>query len=646
MALSKIAQYQPDFKIPSIKDKPLELSQSKLEEINQKTLLALELQEQDNIVEATKLFKEILLVNPAHFPSLYSLGVIASKNEENTEALSLIEKAIQVIPTYAPAHFAKAVILQALKRYNDALVSYQQALTINPDYLDAMNNRGNLLHEMKQYDLAFASFAEIIKRNPNADKALSNSGIILTLKNQYEESIDFFDRLLKANPDFDYARGLLFYSQLHCCDWSEYDKHSELINRGIQDGKRECKSLAFMAFSNSASDSLECAKIFASHFFPKKSKTLWNGERYNHKKIRIAYVSPDFRQHPVGHLMAGVIENHDKSKVETIAISIGIDDKSILRNRFIAAFSQFYDVQMKTSFEIAQLIRNLEVDILVDLAGYTADSRTDIFAYRPAPVQVNYLGYPGTMGLDYIDYILADRYVIPEEHKRFYTEKVAYMPHTYLPTDGNLKVSERTPTREEMNLPPQGVIFCSFNHDYKINPQMFSVWMRILEKVEGSVLWLMKLNEAAERNLKKEAKNRGINPDRLIFATRIPLIEDHLARYRLADIFLDTSPYNAHTTASDALFAGLPVLTYMGDTFSARVAGSLLNAIGVPELITHSLEEYEELAVKLALNSQMISELKEKLIANKESYPLFKTKLFAENLEEVFIEIVNLETAL
>jgi predicted O-linked N-acetylglucosamine transferase (SPINDLY family) len=398
-----------------------------------------------------------------------------------------------------------------------------------------------------------------------------------------------------------------------------------------------------MSLSNSPEDLLKCVRIFADHLFPSKaaSKHLWRGEVYTHDKIRLAYLSPDFREHPVGHLMAGIIEHHDKSKFETIGISLGIDDNSLLRSRFKNAFSQFIDVRTRKSWEIAELIRNLEVDILVDLAGYTADSRTDVFSFRPAPIQVNYLGYPGSLGVEYIDYILADRVVIPEEHQVFYSEKVAYLPNAYLPTDSNLKIAERTPTRAEMGLPETGVVFCSFNHDYKINPPMFDVWMRLLEKVPGSVLWLMKLNEPAQHNLRRETEQRGIDPNRLIFATRVPLVEDHLARYRLADMFLDTSPYNAHTTASDCLRVGLPVVTYLGNTFSGRVAASLLQAIGMPELITHSLEDYEALALNLATDQNLLAELKGKLLANQASYPLFKTDLFCKNIEQVFFDMAE-----
>jgi predicted O-linked N-acetylglucosamine transferase (SPINDLY family) len=504
-----------------------------------------------------------------------------------------------------------------------------------------MINRSNLYYEIKQHVKAIESFADAVKVNPLSDKALAGQGIILTEMNRYEDAIPLFERMLEANPNFDYGRGLLFHAEQHSCDWTRFEESREVIENGIRAGERVCKTLPFMSLSNSPEDLFKCVRIFADHLFPSKSKPLWQGEKYKHDKIRLAYISPDFREHPVGHLMAGIIEHHDKSKFETIGISLGLDDNSTLRSRFKNAFSQFIDVRSRKSWDIAETIRNLEVDILVDLAGYTADSRTDVFAYRPAPIQVNYLGYPGTLGVDYMDYILADRQVIPEDQQVFYSEKVAYLPDAYLPTDSSLKISDKTPTREDMGLPATGVIFCSFNHDYKINPAMFDVWMSILDQVPNSILWLMKLNEPAQRNLRKEAEKRGINPDRLIFATRVPLVEDHLARYRLADLFLDTSPYNAHTTASDALLVGLPVLTYLGNTFSGRVAASLLTAIGMPELITNSLEEYQALAIKLAKDSQLLSELKTKLLANQKVYPLFKTDLFCQNMEKVFIHMMD-----
>jgi predicted O-linked N-acetylglucosamine transferase (SPINDLY family) len=446
-----------------------------------------------------------------------------------------------------------------------------------------------------------------------------------------------FERLIKLNPDYDYALGLLFYERMHICDWTDFATLTQQIVDGVRAGKRACKSLAFMSASDSASDHLLAAQVFARHYCPKNAKSFWQGERYRHEKIRIAYVSPDFREHPVGHLMAGVFELHDKSRFETIAISLGIDDQSRLRARMLKAFDKFIDVREMGSEQIAQMMRDMEIDIAIDLGGYTSDTRTDVFSYRPAPVQVNYLGYPGTMGTDYIDYILADRHIIPPEHQQFYSEKVVYLPDTYLPTDGSVCISERTPTRAECGLPETGVVFCSFSHDYKISPPVFDVWMRLLNQVPGSVLWLMSRGELAQRNLRKEAEARGVDALRLVFAGRVPLVEDHLARYRQADMFLDTHPYNAHTTAADALMAGLPVVTYVGNSFPSRVAGSLLNAMGMPELIAHSLDEYEALALKLAQQPALLAEMKARIVANKSSCSLFDTKAFCFNLEAAYV---------
>lgn len=612
-------------------------------EIHQKTLQALESQNDGDTVAAGRLFREILGVQPENFAALYSLAVMASQNEEHAEALSWIRKATATAigQNYAPAFFVEAVVLQALGRFDESLACYERAIAVDPHYESAMINRSNLYYEMKQHVKAVESFSDALKVNPASDKALAGQAIILTEMNRYEDAIPLFERMLKVNPDFDYGRGLLFHAEQHCCDWRRFDESRELIEQGIREHRRVCKTLPFMSLSNAPDDLLQCVKIFAEHLFSPKAKPLWQGQAYRHDKIRLAYVSPDFREHPVGHLMAGIIEHHDKSKFETIAISLGLDDHGSLRQRFERAFDRFIDVRGRKSWDIAEMIRSLEVDILVDLAGYTADSRTDVFAFRPAPIQVNFLGYPGTLGVDYMDYILADRVVIPEEHRRFFTEKVAYLPDAYLPTDSSLKIAERTPTREEMGLPATGVVFCSFNHDYKINPPVFDVWMRLLDQVPDSVLWLMKLNEPAQRNLRREAEQRGIDPNRLIFATRVPLVEDHLARYRLADMFLDTSPYNAHTTASDALRVGLPVVTYLGNTFSGRVAASLLHAIGLPELITQSLEEYEALALKLAREQDLLKSLKAKLLANQANFPLFKTDLFCSNLERVFGEMLE-----
>ena len=331
--------------------------------------------------------------------------------------------------------------------------------------------------------------------------------------------------------------------------------------------------------------------------------------------------------------MAGVFEHHDHSRFETIAISVGVDDQSRLRTRMQAAFDHFIDVRGMGAAQIAQHMRDLEVDIAVDLGGYTSDTRTDIFARKPAPVQVNYLGYPGTMGTDYYDYILADRHVIPAEHQQFYDEKVVYLPDSYLPTDSTVAIADQTPTRAECGLPEAGFVFCSFSHDYKISPPVFDVWMRLMVQVPGSVLWLMSRGTLAQTNLRREAEARGVNAARLVFAGRVPRVEDHLARYRQADLFLDTHPYNAHTTAADALMAGLPVLTLMGNAFPGRVAGSLLHTMNLPELVTHSLADYEAAALRFAGAPVELAALRQRVRAQRATSALFDTAGFCRQIE-------------
>lgn len=598
---------------------------------------AINWQTQGKLDEAVKAFNDVLTLDPNSPHALYSLGLIAMNKGDLATAQNFCDRGVKAVPQFAQLHYLRGAVLQALGDKVAALQSYDVALQIEPANVEVLLNSGAMLRSMFRHKEALERFNAILGVDPNHVAALGNCGILLTEFKQSEHAIAMFERLLQINPDYDYALGLLFYERMHICDWSDFDKHKADIVNEVLAGKRACKSLGFMSASDNAADHLIAAKTFTDHFCPKKAKSLWQGERYRHKKIRLAYVSPDFRQHPVGHLMAGVLELHDKTRFETIAISIGIDDQSRLRARMLKAFDKFIDAREMTSEQIAQMMRDMEIDIAVDLGGYTSDTRTDIFSFRPTPVQVNYLGYPGTMGSNYYDFIIADRHVIPPEHQQFYTEKVAYLPDTYLPTDSSLQISDRTPTRSECGLPETGFVFCSFSHDFKISPPVFDVWMRLLKQVQGSVLWLMSRDELSQGNLRKEAQTRGVDPSRLVFAGRVPLVEDHLARYKQADLFLDTHPYNAHTTAADALMAGLPVVTYMGNSFPSRVAGSLLHAIGMKELVANSLEGYEEIAFRLASDSVLLNKLTSKIALNKTTLPLFDTKMFCTNLEAVYI---------
>ena len=617
------------------------VKQRQISPVNPDLLRAIELQEQGLVGDAEALFKACLETNPNDALALYSLGVIFLNRHDIDAALSVMDCGIKAAPRYSPMWFGHAMVLTSAGRREEALASYQQAIAIDPANTTAMINCGVLLRELQRHKESLVLFNSILEINPNDETALSNCAVMLSEYSATQESILMYERLLAVNPNFEYALGRLVYQRLKCCDWRDYERNTALITQAIRAGQAACPPLSLMMISDQAADQQICSQIHAKHYQPSKVEPLWRGECYQHDRIRIAYVSPDLREHPVGHLMAGVLELHDKTRFETIAISLGADDQSRLRARMVKAFDHFIDARLMGSRQIAELMRSMEVDIAVDLAGISADARPDVFAYRPAPIQVNYLGFPGTSGADHMDYILADRHVIPPEHQRYYNEKVVYLPDSYLPTDASVKISDRTPTRAECGLPETGFVFCSFSHDNKISPGMFDVWMRLLQQVPGSVLWLMSRKDEAVQNLRKEAQARGVSPDRLIFAGRVPLVEDHLARYRQADLFIDTFPYNAHTTAADALMAGLPVVTCMGNAFPSRVAGSLLHSIGLSELITDSLEDYEALALGLASNPERLCEIKAKLLVNRTAAPLFDTKLFCRNLESILVKINN-----
>lgn len=368
------------------------------------------------------------------------------------------------------------------------------------------------------------------------------------------------------------------------------------------------------------------------------SKPLWNGQRYNHDKIRIAYLSADYYQHATAYLMAELFKRHDRSRFELFAISFGSENTSPMGQRLVKAFDRFIDVNQMSDLEVARQLRSMEIDIAVDLKGYTKNNRKQILAYRPAPIQVNYLGYPSTMGADFIDYILVDPFIVPPDQQPHFTEKLVHLPECYQVNDSKRIIANRTPLRQECGLPEQGFVFCCFNNSYKITPTFFDIWMRLLKAVPGSVLWLLSKNKLMEENLRREAQARGVNPERLVFSPQQKLPE-HLARHRLADLFLDTLPCNAHTTASDALWAGLPVLTCAGKSFAARVAGSLLHAINLPELVTYNLEDYEGLALKLATQPDLLCQIKDKLKQNRLTTPLFDCDRFRQDIEAAYIEM-------
>jgi predicted O-linked N-acetylglucosamine transferase (SPINDLY family) len=394
--------------------------------------------------------------------------------------------------------------------------------------------------------------------------------------------------------------------------------------------------LASIAFFEAPDALLKSATIWTAHECPPWPQALWQGERYDHERIRIAYVSADFRIHAVAQLAAGVFEQHDRTRFETNAISLASDDRSPIRRRLEKSFDRFIDAHDQSDADVAKLLRDMEIDIAVDIMGFTQGARSTIFGRRPAGIQVNYLGFPGTMGAPYMDYILADKTIIPEESRAHFAETVVYLPHSYMPNDSKRAIGQ-TPSRAEAGLPQKGFVFCTFNNLFKITPGMFDIWMRLLLSVEGSVLWLSQPNSAAIRNLKREAEARGISGTRILFAPFVTEPGAHLARLSLADLFLDTLPYNSHSTACDALWAGVPLVTLEGTSFAGRVGASLLSAIGLSELIAHSASEYEGIALRLARDSVALESVKEKLARNRVTHPLFDTARFTRNLEAAYV---------
>jgi len=586
--------------------------------------------------EALASFDRALQFKPDYAEALNNRGNALRDLKRHEEALVSFDRALELKPDYAEALTNRGVALGDLKRYQEALASYDRALQLKPDYAEALNNRGNALRDLRRHEEALASYDRALQLRPDYAEALANRGNTLRDLNRPDEAARSFARLREIAPDCDYALGYMCNSQLHSCDWTYYAQHAERVVQAVEGGKKVDTPFSFLAVSQSAAAQLRCSRTYSADQYLASATPLWAGRRYQHDRIRIAYISADFREHPVSYLTAGLLEKHDRERFETIALSLRPEHKSTTGQRVKAAFNRFVDVSGTSDRDVAALMRELEVDIAVDLMGFTSDCRTGIFAHRPAPVQVNYLGFPATMGAEYIDYLIADRFVIPEEKQAYYAEKVVYLPDSFQANDDQRKISETVPTRLEAGLPESGFVFCSFNNSYKINPPVFEVWMRLLKTVAGSVLWLVAGHDSIKNNLRREAEERGVEPSRLVFAPRLPYA-DHLARFQLADLFLDTLPFNAGTTASDALWAGVPVLTCAGEAFASRMAGSLLNAVGLLELITYSMEEYEALALKLATTPAMLSDMKARLARNRTTHPLFDTDRFRRHIESAYV---------
>jgi predicted O-linked N-acetylglucosamine transferase (SPINDLY family) len=563
------------------------------------------------------------------------LGISLSSQGRPAEALEAFRRAAAAEPRNAEMQLNLGHELLKAGSREEAIASYDRALAVEPRNADACASRGDALLELQRPEEALAAYERALAIEPAHADALHNRGIALLDLNRHEEAAAAFQGLLDVAPDYPYAPGYRLHAQLQCCEWKDYGRNVAQVVEGMRGGKPAAGPFTFLPISDSAADQFHCAQLFTASEFPAATEPLWRGQRYDHGRIRLAYLSGDFRSHATAYLMAGLFEAHDRTRFEISALSFTPAGRDEMTARLVPAFDRFVDVSSRSDREVALLLCELETDIAVDLHGFTRGGRAGIFAQRPAPLQVNYLGYPGTMGAPYMDYIIGDRWVIPEQDQRWYSEKVVYLPGSYQANDSRREIAGRVPSRSEAGLPQAGFVFCCFNSNYKLGPGLFDLWMRLLQRSEGSVLWLLEDNSAAPRNLRREATRRGVDPARLIFARRVGL-QDHLARHRLADLFLDTLPCNAHTTASDALWAGLPVLTHLGHTFAGRVAASLLAAAGLPELITRSWDEYEATALKLFADASLLAGLKARL-AQARNGPLFDSARYCRHLEDAYV---------
>jgi len=585
---------------------------------------------------AVRLIQASLAISPQQAAAWTNLASALNELKDFDPALAASERAVSLQPRSPEAHNNRGIALEGLQRSSEALGSLDHALSLKPDYAKAHYNRAISLRHLGRPQEALESYARASRYNPQHAEAYHNRGSLLQELRRDDEALVDYGRALTLRPDDPHILSSWLHAKMQLCDWEGLPgAYARFLDRLSLEPVASNFSV-LLAGPSSAEQQLRCAQTQASNFVVNETP-LHAAQPYGHSKVRLGYFSSDLRDHPMSYLTAELFERHDRSKFEVIAFAHAPAADHPLRDRLKAGFDRFLDVSSLSDREIAYHARSLELDIAVDLNGYTLGARTGVFALRPAPVQVGYMGHAGTLGAPFIDYLIADRVVIPEGDERFYSEKIAYLPHTYWVNSAQA-VSETPVSRAQMGLPETGFVFCCFNNPYKITPDVFDVWMRLLHRMPNSVLWLYAPQTQTAENLRSAASARGVSPERIVCAPKANHAE-HLARHQLADLVLDTFHYNAHTTAADALWMGLPVVTLLGKTFAGRVAASLLRAIGAPELVTRSVEEYEALAMHLAANSESLAQTKARLVRNRPTCPLFDTTLFARHVEDAFLQM-------
>jgi predicted O-linked N-acetylglucosamine transferase (SPINDLY family) len=578
--------------------------------------------------------------------ALNELGNALRVERRYEEAVDVYHGAIQADPTQSSTLFNLALAYEGLGRADEALASYQAGLAIDPERAEAYANVGNLLRGRDMHAGAIQAFEYAIKLDPDFAIAHYNLAVVFKQQQRFEESRAAFQKSVECAPDSIINRFEFANMRRILCDWDGIDEEERRCLEQFRTRTTGVAPFQLISMSATRADQLEAGRRFAKSFsVPEALRFRSHLNRLGiDERVRLGFLSSDFFEHATSMLLVEVLENLDRSRFELFAYCFSPNDESALRHRIVGTFDHYTDITTLSHRDAARTIHADGIDILIDLKGYTKDARSEILAYRPAPIQVNYLGYPATMGADFVDYLLADAVVAPMAHQPQYSERIVHLPNSYQPNDRQRKISDEPMTRAEFGLPDDAFVFCSFNNSYKLNAAMFDIWMPLLQSVPNSVLWLLTPNDLCSDNLRREAEARGVAPDRLVFASR-QSIPRHLARHRVADLFLDALPCNAHTTTSDALWAGLPVLTCTGDTFAGRVAASLLKAMNLDELITTSLEEYAQAALTLAHDKEKLAEIRLKLAAGRETGPLFDSKRYARNLEQSFEMMIAIRKA-
>ena len=593
------------------------------------------------LAEAAELCSRILLTDACQAEALHLRGIIAYQQGDSEAAKRWFRRAKQAAPDFPAACNDLGNVLIKEGSIEEAIGEYRRAVQIAPQYSRAHNNLGNALQIAGRLEESVASYRTALRLAPDYAEAHRNLGSALRRLGRLAESLACFQTAVSLNPGYAEAAAQLVHEMQSVCEWSRIEELTRQLVDVVESGSAAINPFVFLSLETTARQQWLCARRWAAeHVNAVRTKpVVARPAAHATGKITIGYLSADFQEHATAHLTAELFTLHDRDRFRVIGYSYGADDGSAMRRQLMSSFDAFVDLQSAPHAEAAARICDDGVDILVDLKGYTSGARPGILALRPAPIQVSYLGYPGTMGTEAVDYLIADRFVIPEEQQPNYTEKVVYLPECYQVNDARRRIADSVPSREECGLPVTGFVFCCFNAAYKLTPRVFEIWMRLLEAVPGSVLWLLSSNPEMRENLRKEAESRlAGGAERLVFAPTLPNPE-HLARLRLADLFLDTLPYNAHTLTSDALWVGCPVITCAAETFASRVAGSLLGAVGLQELVTSSLGEYESLAMQLAREPERLQRIREKLRANRLSAPLFDSRKFTRDLEAAFQEM-------